>query len=246
MHWNFAISCRLGNVQVFSDLWAFITALYNRWSAILLGSVVALGLGLWFGFGRTIPPLGYGVIVLCVFLWSVFRVWRDQFREFMQLSQEHRAFVADANDERQRMQERLDASTLRINDLAARAGDARTSAVWRPAAAINSYERGHEIINELILKDEKYFQIDAVALADGNGAKVASIPYGPPDLYREAHVHITHQQILELTNRRITTGKVLYSVSRGPAVFQGDLPVRVEQIVVKSSGTPTFWSKLIG
>lgn len=231
---------------MFFDLRTFVAALYNRWSAIFLGSIIAVGLSLWFGFGKAIPPLGYGAIILCVFVWSVFRVWRDQFRELTELRQEHRILVAYTKDERQRMQERLDASTARINELEVQAGDAKNLAVWRPAAAINSYQRGHEIVNELVLKDEKHFQIDAVALADANGAKISEVPVGSPELYREAHVHITHQKILELANRRIETGKVMYTVSRGPAVFQGDIPVRIEQTVIASSGTPTYWTKLTG
>ena len=231
---------------MFFDLRTFLTALYNRWSAILLGSIIAVGLGLWFGFGKAIPPLAYGAIILCVFLWSVFRVWRDQFRELTELRQEHRIIVAYTKDERQRMQERLDASTARINELEVQTGDARRSAVWRPVAAINSYQRGHEIVNELVLRDDKLFQVDAVVLADVNGAKISEVPVGPPDLCREAHVHITHQKILELANRRIETGNVMYTVSRGPAVFQGTIPVRIEQAVVTSTGTPTYWTKLAG
>ncbi len=225
---------------MWADIVAFFRALFNKWSAYILGGALGLSLTLWFGFGKTIKPGWYGAIIGAAFLFSVFVIWRDEHQRAERIALQHEAFVNSTNEEHKRDLEKQVAIERRTEA-------ERKAAIWRPCAAINSYEINHELKNELVLKDDRPFEVDVIELLGPGDVKLAVISTGPPDPKKEHHINISHVDLLKLNNRHFNNGSIRYSVRRGESRFQGALPFIAEGIFLRTDGGgQRYWIRLIG
>jgi hypothetical protein len=117
-----------------------------------------------------------------------------------------------------------------------------TPAIWRPSAALQSQTVGSELRNELILKDSKLFELISVELLSPSGAKLADIRIDSEQLSTGFRVHISHAEILKLTNRGHKSGSIRYNVRRGDNPYTGTIPFEAELACVAN----TYWTRLVG